>query len=27
LGFGLMMLYVGISGNCFMTPILNKEEI
>ena len=25
LAFGSMMLYVGLSGNCFMTPILNKE--
>lgn len=25
--FGLIMLYVGISGNCFMSSILTKDDI
>ena len=27
LAFGSLMLYVGISGNCFMSPILSKDDI
>lgn len=25
--FGLVMIYVGISGNCFMASILTKNDI
>lgn len=25
--FGLVMIYVGLSGNCFMSPILSKNDI
>jgi hypothetical protein len=25
--FGSLMLYVGLSGNCFMSPILTKDDI
>ena len=27
LAFGCLMLYVGISGNCFMSPLLSKNDI
>lgn len=25
--FGLVMIYVGVSGNCFMASILSKNDI
>ena len=25
--FGLVMIYVGVSGNCFMSPLLSKNDI